>query len=154
MGRSRGGLTTKIHAVVDAEGRPIRLELTAGQAHGSPLATDLLDDLGEGATLLAVQNHCRDLSPDYGHLLRRISHQTDHFIRGGMKGEVLVAMAISDCFVDFTNDLNVIHRQMRPKHAEFSAHRAIAIDELFWRDFRSEAGGSAMAAAFKHENAG
>ena len=25
MGRSRGGLTTKIHALVDAEGRPIRL---------------------------------------------------------------------------------------------------------------------------------
>jgi len=28
MGRSRGGLTTKIHALVDADGRPIRLELT------------------------------------------------------------------------------------------------------------------------------
>ena len=53
MGRSRGGLTTKIHAVVDAEGRPIRLELTAGQAHDSPIATNLLDDLGEGAILLA-----------------------------------------------------------------------------------------------------
>ena len=32
MGRSRGGLTTKIHALVDALGRPIRLKLTAGQA--------------------------------------------------------------------------------------------------------------------------
>ena len=32
MGRSRGGLTTKIHALVDAEGRPIHLLLTAGQA--------------------------------------------------------------------------------------------------------------------------
>ena len=32
MGRSRGGLTTKIHALVDAEGRPVRLTLTAGQA--------------------------------------------------------------------------------------------------------------------------
>lgn len=30
MGRSRGGLTTKIHALVDADGRPVRLELTAG----------------------------------------------------------------------------------------------------------------------------
>jgi len=28
MARSRGGLTTKIHALVDAEGRPIRLKLT------------------------------------------------------------------------------------------------------------------------------
>lgn len=31
MGRSRGGLTTKIHALVDAEGRPVRLELTAAK---------------------------------------------------------------------------------------------------------------------------
>lgn len=30
LGRSRGGLTTKIH-VVDAQGLPIRLGLTAGQ---------------------------------------------------------------------------------------------------------------------------
>ena len=28
MGRSRGGLTTKIHALVDADGRPVRLMLT------------------------------------------------------------------------------------------------------------------------------
>ena len=33
MGRSRGGLTTKIHAVVDAKGLPIRLALTPGQAY-------------------------------------------------------------------------------------------------------------------------
>ena len=32
LGRSRGGLTTKIHAVVNAQGLPIRLGLTAGQA--------------------------------------------------------------------------------------------------------------------------
>ena len=32
MGRSRGGLTTKIHAVTDAQGLPITLKLTAGQA--------------------------------------------------------------------------------------------------------------------------
>ena len=31
MGRSRGGLTTKIHALVDAIGRPILLKLTEGQ---------------------------------------------------------------------------------------------------------------------------
>ena len=28
MGRSRGGLTTKIHAVVDGNGLPVRLGLT------------------------------------------------------------------------------------------------------------------------------
>jgi hypothetical protein len=35
MGRSRGGLTTKIHALVDANGLPIAIKLTEGQAHGS-----------------------------------------------------------------------------------------------------------------------
>ena len=32
MGRSRGGLTTKIHVLVDANGLPISLKLTEGQA--------------------------------------------------------------------------------------------------------------------------
>jgi len=42
MGRSRGRLTTKIHALVEAEGRPIDLILTAGQAHdGKPDAAML-----------------------------------------------------------------------------------------------------------------
>ena len=38
MGRSRGGLTSKIHAVVDANGLPVRLGLTAGEAHDNRLA--------------------------------------------------------------------------------------------------------------------
>jgi transposase len=43
MGRSRGGLTTKIHAVVDANGNPITLKLSEGQAHHGRSAVDLLD---------------------------------------------------------------------------------------------------------------
>jgi transposase len=53
MGRSRGGLSTKIHALVDAEGRPIRISLTPGQAHDGAAAEALLADLKPGATLLA-----------------------------------------------------------------------------------------------------
>ncbi|MVA27264.1 IS5 family transposase (plasmid) [Agrobacterium vitis] len=53
MGRSRGGLTTKIHAVVDADGRPIRLALTAGQAHDGRTAEPLLQTISKGAILLA-----------------------------------------------------------------------------------------------------
>ena len=53
MGRSRGGLTTKIHALVDADGRPVRLMLTAGQANDAPIAEALLEDLAEGVTLIA-----------------------------------------------------------------------------------------------------
>jgi transposase len=37
MGRSRGGLTSKIHAVVDINGLPVRLGLTAGEAHDNRL---------------------------------------------------------------------------------------------------------------------
>jgi transposase len=36
MGRSRGGLTSKIHAVVDSSGLPVRLALTTGEAIGLP----------------------------------------------------------------------------------------------------------------------
>ena len=46
MGRSRGGLTTKIHALVDAEGRPIVLKLTEGQAHDGRSAAEMLDAFG------------------------------------------------------------------------------------------------------------
>ena len=52
MGRSRGGLTTKIHAVVDANGNPITLKLTEGQAHDGRSAADMLDSVGTGQTLL------------------------------------------------------------------------------------------------------
>ena len=40
MGRSRGGLTTKIHALVDANGLPVMLKLTEGQAHVADRAYD------------------------------------------------------------------------------------------------------------------
>jgi transposase len=60
MGRSRGGLTTKIHALVDAGGRPVRLELTAGQAADAPMAENLLSDLQPGATILADKAYDTD----------------------------------------------------------------------------------------------
>ncbi|MGQ3478536.1 transposase [Paenibacillus sp. TY11] len=42
MGHSRGGLSTKIHGVVDALGNPLRFELTGRQAHDSVKGYDLL----------------------------------------------------------------------------------------------------------------
>jgi transposase len=57
MGRSRGGLTTKIHACVDTNGLPVRLELTAGEAHDNRLVTNLLSDLKSGAMLLADRGY-------------------------------------------------------------------------------------------------
>jgi transposase len=60
MGRSRGGLTTKIHALVDAEGRPVALKLTPGQAHDGKSAEGMLDGLGEGQILLADRAYDSD----------------------------------------------------------------------------------------------
>jgi transposase len=60
MGRSRGGLTTKIHALVDAEGLPIALKLTEGQAHDGQSARDMRDALVEGQILLADRADASD----------------------------------------------------------------------------------------------
>lgn len=61
MGRSRGGLTTKIHALVDAQGLPILLKLTEGQAHDGRSAADMLDGVGDGQVLLADRAYDSDL---------------------------------------------------------------------------------------------
>ena len=42
MGRSRGGLTSKIHAVVDSNGLPVHLALAPGEAHDNRLCPVLL----------------------------------------------------------------------------------------------------------------
>jgi transposase len=60
MGRSRGGLTTKIHAVVDANGNPIALKLSEGQAHDGRSAADMLDTIGGGQILLADRAYDSD----------------------------------------------------------------------------------------------
>jgi transposase len=45
IGRSRGGLTTKIHSIVDGHGRPLVILVTGGQAHDSPVLPALLQNL-------------------------------------------------------------------------------------------------------------
>jgi transposase len=60
MGRSKGGLTTKIHALVDANGLPILLKLTPGQAHDGRSAADMFASLREGDVLLADRAYDSD----------------------------------------------------------------------------------------------
>lgn len=60
MGRSRGGLTTKIHALVDADGLPITLKITEGQAHDGRSADDMLASLKAGHILLADRAYDSD----------------------------------------------------------------------------------------------
>jgi transposase len=45
IGRSRGGLTTKTHALVDGNGLPLVIAVTPGQAHDSPALPKLLTEL-------------------------------------------------------------------------------------------------------------
>jgi len=58
MGRSKGGLSTKIHALVDALGNPLRFLLTPGQVHDLVGAGALLPQIAAGG-------------PDRRHGLRR-----------------------------------------------------------------------------------
>jgi transposase len=45
IGRSRGGLSTKIHQLVDGRGRPLVIAVTPGQAGDSPMLGRLLSHL-------------------------------------------------------------------------------------------------------------
>ncbi len=60
MGRSRGGLTTKIHAVTDAKGLPIRLSITPGQDHDASAAAALFIDLQDGQIILGDKAYDAD----------------------------------------------------------------------------------------------
>ena len=60
MGRSRGGLTTKIHAVVDTNGLPVHLGLTSGEAHDNRLCSVLLSELSPRTMLLADRGYDAD----------------------------------------------------------------------------------------------
>src|ERR1700747_3644101 len=51
IGRSRAGLTTKIHALVDALGNPVELMLTPGQDHDLVCAEPLIENVEPDALL-------------------------------------------------------------------------------------------------------
>ena len=54
IGRSSGGRTTKIPAVVDGLGNPLYIKLTAGQIHDSTQAIKILSQLSiKGSSILA-----------------------------------------------------------------------------------------------------
>ncbi|WP_240474466.1 transposase, partial [Intrasporangium chromatireducens] len=47
LGRSRGGLTTKVHALSDPTCTPVLALLTAGQAGDNPMLAPLIEALAE-----------------------------------------------------------------------------------------------------------
>src|SRR5262249_31970474 len=68
LGRSRGGLSTKIHAAGDALGLPVRLIGTPGQRHDIAFAHDLVEDIGAEALLA-------DKGYDANHLVEKMEQK-------------------------------------------------------------------------------
>ena len=60
IGRSRGGRTTKIHALSDAEGRPFAFLLTGGQVADCRAGETLLDGLAAGVIVHADRGYDSD----------------------------------------------------------------------------------------------
>ncbi|MFI1401167.1 IS5 family transposase [Streptomyces sp. NPDC020681] len=61
LGRSRGGLTTKVHMLADRLGRPLRLRVTPGQASDITAAPDLLEGQEADAVLADKAYDSNDL---------------------------------------------------------------------------------------------
>lgn len=64
IGRTKGGMNTKLHAVTDANGRPFSFFITAGQVSDYTGAAALLDELPKAKWLLGDRGYdaggCRD----------------------------------------------------------------------------------------------
>ena len=58
--RTKGGMNTKLHAADDADGRPIRFFMTAGQVSDYTGATALLGSLSKAEWLLADRGYEAD----------------------------------------------------------------------------------------------
>jgi transposase len=56
LGRSKGGFTTKIHALVDALGNPLKFILTSGQRHDITQAESLLKNM-KNTTVIADKGY-------------------------------------------------------------------------------------------------
>ena len=59
MGRSRGGFSSKLHALVDTQGRPIHIALTPGNMHDSMMAEELIAH-ARGHSLIADTGYDAD----------------------------------------------------------------------------------------------
>jgi len=67
LGRSKGGFSSKIHALVDALGNPLVLKLTGGQAHELPQAQALMKDIQSSFYSAIIKCHIVLFSCFFGH---------------------------------------------------------------------------------------
>lgn len=104
MGASRGGTTTKIHAIVDGKGRVIRLLLSAGNVADVSMAPELIKGLEKtGCTVLTAD---KAYDSDYLRML-------------------LIEHDIFPCF-----SLNSTRKEKRPFHRGYYRKRHL-VENLF-----------------------
>ena len=60
IGRTKGGLNSKLHAVTDAKGRPIQMYLSAGQTSDDTGAAGLVSAMPAAKVLLADRGYDAD----------------------------------------------------------------------------------------------
>jgi transposase len=60
LGRSRGGFSTKVHALVDTKGRPLHIALTPGQQHESTVAESIIKEHARGKAFIADTGYDSD----------------------------------------------------------------------------------------------
>lgn len=61
LGRSAGGYSTKVHALVDALGNPLKILVTPGQSSDIKQASQLLNDIGKSSVLADKGYDCDKL---------------------------------------------------------------------------------------------
>jgi transposase len=61
IGRTKGGLTTKLHAIADAKGRPLKFFTTAGEVSDGTGAAAMLGHIPKAEWLLADRGYDADL---------------------------------------------------------------------------------------------
>ncbi|MEB0190828.1 MULTISPECIES: IS5 family transposase [unclassified Pseudomonas] len=79
LGRSRGGLTTKIHLICDANGIPLRFMLSPGQASDIAHAQPLLDQVRIPGKSGRPRKRCRWLLADKGYDAEHLRQYCDRY---------------------------------------------------------------------------
>lgn len=79
LGRSRGGLTTKIHILCDANGVPLRFLLSGGRASDIAYAQPLLDEAYIPSLRGRPRKRCRWLLADKGYDAETLRRYCDRY---------------------------------------------------------------------------
>ena len=80
LGRSRGGITSKIHCIVDSLGNPVDFVLTGGQVHDSVCAERLLEGKS-GRFVIADRAYDSDKILEFVEKIRMLATSTTNRVK-------------------------------------------------------------------------